>query len=312
LAQVTAHGYLNHSSSRTCSRIHVRTHTYLLVQTRGMAAPKARSTVCPVALFFYSIHTATSIKMQANRSSQEDGWQQPPPRMEFERTLACASYAGEYEVWYSGGRRGTNMVIGCDCRASQPGIFSDWLRFNGVSNQCPGLGSLFYILNTHGSGKYECLSVSGTTISGYHYTSWQAYWGTIQYRLISAASCDSGTSPWAADSTCNGGWVQGDGAGGSESYIGVAEDCRACIQLVFDNYPSAAAATYRTPGDGSSRVGQCYAEHGWSNSNGSPSWITIPFNTGSPTPVATPSPTPPPTPPPSPPPTPPTRRQTTR
>ena len=143
-----------------------------------MAAQKARGTVCLAALLLHSVPTATSIKVrkeQVNTSA------------EAERS-ACAAYAGEYQVWYQGGRRSTNMVISCDCTASQPGIFTDYLRFNSVSTQCPGVSAQFYILNTHGSGKYECLSQSGTTISGYHYTSWQAYWGTIEYRLISSDS----------------------------------------------------------------------------------------------------------------------------
>jgi len=64
-----------------------------------------------------------------------------------------------------------------------------------VSTQCPGVSAQFYILNTHGSGKYECLSQSGTTISGSHYTSWLAYWGTIEYRLISSDSSCPTPSP---------------------------------------------------------------------------------------------------------------------
>ena len=45
-----------------------------------------------------------------------------------------------------------------------------------------------YIEKTHGAEKYECLKVSGTTISGSHYVSENAYWGSISYQLVSSDS----------------------------------------------------------------------------------------------------------------------------
>jgi hypothetical protein len=106
--------------------------------------------------------------------------------------LGVQSYAGEYEVWYNGGQRGTNMIINCDNSCSQPGIFTDALHFDGVSSQCPSAADAnaeFYILGTHGAGKFECLHSEGTTISGNHYTGVGSYWGTIEYRLIQATTC---------------------------------------------------------------------------------------------------------------------------
>ena len=45
-----------------------------------------------------------------------------------------------------------------------------------------------YIEKTHGAEKYECLKVSGTTISGSHYTSEDSFWGTVEYVLESSDS----------------------------------------------------------------------------------------------------------------------------
>eukprot|EP00959_Pyramimonas_sp_CCMP1952_P384334 8054764-Pyramimonas_sp.AAC.1 len=53
-------------------------------------------------------------------------------------------------------------------------------------------------MNSHGPGKYECLFQSGTMIAGNHYTSWNAYWGTIEYRLIRR---DSSCNPFTVDCT---------------------------------------------------------------------------------------------------------------
>jgi len=114
----------------------------------------------------------------------------------------CAEYAGEYEVWYQGARRDTNMIIVCDCSATQPGIFSDWLRFDDVpgvnrpASRCTGyfdpvtlIPWAMYILESHGEGKYECLGSSGSTISGNHYTAPNQYWGSVEYRLMTSAVC---------------------------------------------------------------------------------------------------------------------------
>ncbi|CAK0802270.1 unnamed protein product [Prorocentrum cordatum] len=119
----------------------------------------------------------------------------------------CAEYAGEYEVWYQGARRDTNMIIVCDCSATQPGI-SDLLglaplrrRAGGQPASLPvhGVGVYFdpvtlipwamYILESHGEGKYECLGSSGSTISGNHYTAPNQYWGSVEYRLMTSAVC---------------------------------------------------------------------------------------------------------------------------
>ncbi|CAK0901714.1 unnamed protein product, partial [Prorocentrum cordatum] len=99
----------------------------------------------------------------------------------------ATAYAGEYEVWYRSARRGTDMLIGCDDTATQPGIFTDSLHFDNVAELCTDArdaGATVSILNTFGAGKYECLHRDGDTLRGSHYTGVGQYWGTIEYRLI--------------------------------------------------------------------------------------------------------------------------------
>ncbi|CAK0893663.1 unnamed protein product [Prorocentrum cordatum] len=134
-----------------------------------MAVQKARLTLRWVAPLLCSLSAAT----------QQGG------------SSACADYAGEYEVWYDGSQRSETMIISCDCTATQGAIFTDSLRFTDVSSQCPNDDSSFYILNTHGAGKYECLAQSGTTISGNHYTTPDATDPlSTEYRLTRRDSCN--------------------------------------------------------------------------------------------------------------------------
>eukprot|EP00959_Pyramimonas_sp_CCMP1952_P091559 1916559-Pyramimonas_sp.AAC.1 len=91
-----------------------------------MAAERACWTVCLVTLLLHSVPTATSFMLGVNTSTRETEWQEPPLRTEAQRS-ACAAYAGEYEVWYQGAQGSTNMIIYCDCTATQPGIFTDSL-----------------------------------------------------------------------------------------------------------------------------------------------------------------------------------------
>lgn len=46
-----------------------------------------------------------------------------------------------------------------------------------------------YVMNTHGAGKYECLWEEGDNIVGSHYTGPNAFWGTIEYRLVAPHHC---------------------------------------------------------------------------------------------------------------------------
>merc|ERR1712080_598590 len=112
------------------------------------------------------------------------------------------NYAGEYQVWYAGARRTTNMVIGCDNSVEQPGIFKDKLHFDQVKTQCDlerDAGSQVYILNSHGAGKYECLKQkgtgTGTLLVGSHYIGRHQYWGTIEYLLTKKTDCSKAESP---------------------------------------------------------------------------------------------------------------------
>jgi len=82
-----------------------------------------------------------------------------------------------------------------------------------------------------------------------------------------------------ADS-CAGGWQQGDGIGGTETYIGYASSAANCIQLVKEQAPSANGATY---GDEN-----CYAEFGMNGAAAFPSYTTCQFPTVAPSPPPTP------------------------
>ena len=108
-------------------------------------------------------------------------------------------YAGEYEVWYQGARRGTNMVINCDNSVTQPNIFTDALHFDNVASHCNhdgrNAGSTIYILKTHGANKHECLQPSSNgVLKGHHYMCPNGcYYGTIEYRPITKKSCGNNT-----------------------------------------------------------------------------------------------------------------------
>ena len=102
--------------------------------------------------------------------------------------------AGEYAVWYKNAKRSTNFIVNCDSTATQPGIFTDALRYDaaGLAKYCSNLRdykATIYILKSHGIGKYECIHKDGTTLRGTHYTSMNAYWGTIEYRQITSKTC---------------------------------------------------------------------------------------------------------------------------
>jgi len=101
-------------------------------------------------------------------------------------------HAGEYTVWYKSEKRDTNMQIYCDYTVEQPGHFVDQLHFDGVHEKCTesrDSKATMFILDPHGAGKYECLWVEDTTITGSHYTGPNLFWGTIEYRLIDTISC---------------------------------------------------------------------------------------------------------------------------
>ena len=122
-------------------------------------------------------------------------------------------YAGVYGVYYqrTGGRKGrrtTDMIIGCDISASQPGIFTDMLRFTDVGSKCTqgrDAQATMYILDTHGPGKYECLRPDGTSLVGSHYTGPNAFWGTVEYRLMTNTDCgvDCRMAEWGPWGPCN-------------------------------------------------------------------------------------------------------------
>ena len=117
-----------------------------------------------------------------------------------EPPIFCADYgqeyAGVYGVYYNGAPRTTNMIIGCDISASQPGSFTDMLRFTDVGSKCTqdrDARATMYVLGPHGPEKYECLYRDGTSLMGSHYTGPNVFWGTVEYRLMTKTHC--GTPP---------------------------------------------------------------------------------------------------------------------
>lgn len=69
----------------------------------------------------------------------------------------------------------------------------------------------------------------------------------------------------------------GDGVGDSEERVGDANSEMECVSMVRQMRPEANGATYSAPGTGTA----CYAEFGMTESNGSSSWQTCMFDSGS-------------------------------
>ncbi|CAK0850240.1 unnamed protein product [Prorocentrum cordatum] len=88
---------------------------------------------------------------------------------------------------YDGHLAHGKMLIYCDCTVTSDGDFrfTDSLHFTDVSPQCRNDGSSFYILPE--PGWYQCLHVSGTTISGNLYSSEDDM--TIEYPLVRRDKC---------------------------------------------------------------------------------------------------------------------------
>jgi hypothetical protein len=100
--------------------------------------------------------------------------------------------AGNFDVFYQGGQRSVGAVVDCSGIIEQPGIFKEQLQTEGVAQKCSqarDAKATFFVMNTHGAGKYECLWVDGDNLVGSHYTGPNAYWGTIEYRRTSSVNC---------------------------------------------------------------------------------------------------------------------------
>ena len=61
-------------------------------------------------------------------------------------------------------------------------------------------------------------------------------------------------------------FIQGDGQGGEEKYIGDTVDKFECIKKVQQQFPKAEGVTYSKNGRGN----KCYVEHKWTHASGSP------------------------------------------
>lgn len=101
---------------------------------------------------------------------------------------------GEYNVSYRGKlRQGVKMDIN-DRKARQSNnlgntIFDEVIQINDVKNKCTekrDQDKTFYIENTYGKGKYECLKKDGNNIIGNHYLPNKTFWGIVKYTSLNS------------------------------------------------------------------------------------------------------------------------------
>jgi len=109
---------------------------------------------------------------------------------------AEALLAGEYEVWAGteGHARSYTVAVECDGSvSSDSGYFvNSQVAFEQLQSYCSAErdhAATFYLTNSHGVGKYDCLRQDGTTLIGNHYLASRNHWGAIEYRLIKPTSC---------------------------------------------------------------------------------------------------------------------------
>merc|ERR1719343_256972 len=127
------------------------------------------------------------VKADCDQSVVDDAKWVPTP----ECGSRAGAFAGTYETWYKGAKRSYITTIGCDGAVSNIHT-KDSLHFDNVNTKC-GLSrdasSTMTILNSHGRGKYECLRADGANLVGSHYVGPDRFWGSVEYKLISAARC---------------------------------------------------------------------------------------------------------------------------
>jgi len=103
---------------------------------------------------------------------------------------------GKYDVSYRGTiRQGFKMVIK-DGKARQSDdntgnrtIFNEVIQTQDVQNKCTAArdqDKTFYIENTYGQGKYECLKKDGNNIIGNHYTATKTFDTEVKYTSLNS------------------------------------------------------------------------------------------------------------------------------
>jgi len=122
------------------------------------------------------------------------------------------SMAGTYTVWYRRGienQRTAKLTVGCDGSFRHDNnAVNDRINTGNVRGQCPrDPHAQFFILNTYGAGKFECLRQSGANIIGTHFLADRTLYGTIEYTRASTnhncnqCKCPHGTV--ASGASCN-------------------------------------------------------------------------------------------------------------
>jgi hypothetical protein len=113
------------------------------------------------------------------------------------------SLNGKYDVSYRGDiRQGVTMEIN-DGKARQKSTdgstkFDETVQTKDIKNKCTeesDQDKTFYIENTYGKGKYECLKKDGDNIKGNHYFANKTLYGEVKYTPLDTKPTGTGTLP---------------------------------------------------------------------------------------------------------------------
>ena len=113
------------------------------------------------------------------------------------------SLNGKYDVSYRGDiRQGVTMEIN-DGKVRQTSTdgstkFDETVQTKDIKNKCTeenDQDKTFYIENTYGKGKYECLKKDGDNIKGNHYYANKTLYGEVKYTPLDPKSTGTGTLP---------------------------------------------------------------------------------------------------------------------
>lgn len=106
------------------------------------------------------------------------------------------SLNGKYDVSYGGTIRGGFKMVIKDGKARQSDdnkgsrtIFNEVIKTQNVQNKCTAArdrDKTFYIENTYGPGKYECLKKDGNNLIGNHYTRTNLYDTEVKYTSLNS------------------------------------------------------------------------------------------------------------------------------
>ena len=113
------------------------------------------------------------------------------------------SLNGKYDVSYRGDiRQGVTMEIN-DGKVRQTSTdgstkFDETVQTKDIKNKCTeenDQDKTFYIENTYGKGKYECLKKDGDNIKGNHYFANKTLYGEVKYTPLDTKPTGTGTLP---------------------------------------------------------------------------------------------------------------------